>query len=77
MSDEEVIMAVHQQFRDTAYRHLKRIVCTIEPMEKKRCLVLRGEVPTFFMKQMAQVLIIGKINGYEIRNLIEVKFSDF
>jgi hypothetical protein len=78
MQDADVLRSVRKSLDDIGYSDLKGVRLSIEEEETTvedvnvKFLVLRGTVGSFFMKQMAQVCIIEQINGYHVRNLIDV-----
>lgn len=47
----------------------------IKPSIEGDCLVLRGEVTTFYSKQLAQSILQGRVNGYRILNEVIVRIS--
>lgn len=75
MQDAEVLVDSRKRLLDTGYHDLRLVRVSIEketePVTKK-FVVLRGTVCSFFMKQKAQAALMDGINGYEVRNLLEV-----
>lgn len=76
MEDSEVLVNARTQIDGTGYTDLRTVRVSIERevdvQSPKTQLVLRGTVPSFYLKQMAQSAIKTGINGYEIKNLLEV-----
>jgi hypothetical protein len=50
------------------YVTLRRVSCR----QEADFLVLRGEVPSFYLKQLAQEVVRNVVPGGRIRNLLEV-----
>ncbi len=71
MQDSEVLAQVRQRLAATGHNDLRHVDAKIENGH----LVLRGRVGTFYMKQVAQTAIQGRINGFSIKNLLEVRRS--
>ena len=58
--------------RSSSYLALRRLSCDYH----EGVLTIRGRVPTFYLKQVAQSLL-GKLEGVEeINNLVEVRNAD-
>lgn len=76
MQDAEVLVTANRKLSDTGYHDLRLVRVSIEKEvdvpAPKTFVVLRGTVCSFFMKQMAQVALVDGVNGYEVRNLLEV-----
>jgi len=76
MQDADVLANAKQQLHGTGYTDLKLVRISIEKepnaLFPKTHLVLRGTVCSFCLKQVAQSAIRTGINGYEIKNLLEV-----
>jgi hypothetical protein len=76
MQDADVLANAKQQIDGTGYTDLKSVRISIEKevdvQFPKTQLVLRGTVRSFYLKQVAQSAIRTGINGYEIKNLLEV-----
>ena len=77
VEESDVLDRVQRALQATGYHKVGRVRCTIETVDGNKHLILKGSVSSFFLKQMAQAAVIGKVDGYEIRNLIEVEFSEF
>ena len=79
MQDAVVLELI--SFRFQKDRRLNKINIAIETIHGKKGIVLRGVVPTYTLKQIAQAILIGNFDGYEIHNLTEVSaqkyFHDF
>jgi hypothetical protein len=76
MGDEDVLETVRSQLSATGYCDLKTISLSIEEVDCAKKVILRGVVNSYFIKQKAQSSIRKSTNGYQIKNLIEVrKFS--
>jgi osmotically-inducible protein OsmY len=66
--DRRVALLAERQLRDTTYQPLTRISCDFHD----GVAVLRGTVPTFYLKQVAQS-VVGKLDAVkQIDNRIEV-----
>jgi len=72
MQDGVVLDQVRQKIEKSGYHDLRMIRCSIEEVDQKKYVVLRGVISSFFLKQQAQVVIRDWTNGYEIKNLIFV-----
>lgn len=76
MQDAEVLANVRKQLSDTGYNDLRLVRVSIEKEvdvpSPKTFVVLRGTVCSFFMKQKAQATLVGNVNGYEVKNNLEV-----
>lgn len=60
--------AVRNRLHESAYPSIKRIRCQFN----NGILVLRGRLPSFFMKQVAQETVAGLDGIEEIINCVEV-----
>ena len=67
-TDASIIEAVKKQLREHSHLQLQRLWCERED-EK---LILRGQVPSFFYKQLAQEAVMGLEGVSQIVNEIEV-----
>ena len=54
--------------RNSPYAELRSILCELD----RETLVLRGRVPSFYMKQMAQTIVAKLGIANEVVNLLEV-----
>jgi osmotically-inducible protein OsmY len=68
VASSELVAACESELAASGYR----ILTTIKVEEKDGELVLRGRVRSFFMKQMAQVIIKPVCGNTPIANLLEV-----
>lgn len=75
MQDAEILSTVAHYFERTGYPELKEINVSILQENERKLLVLKGMVRSYFMKQMAQVVVMERINGYEVRNLLQVNYK--
>jgi hypothetical protein len=57
-----------QRIQRSAYLPLRNLSCDC----RQGVLVIRGRVPTYYLKQLAQTLISGLEGIREVENLIEV-----
>lgn len=64
----DLAMLAEKQLHDNAYHVLKNIHCSVEG----GALVLRGSLPSFYLKQMAQETVVTLPGVAEIVNLIQV-----
>jgi len=62
-----------EAFRSSGYSSLHAIVCRYH----NNSMILRGTVPTQYLKQIAQNLVLNLRGVQKIRNEIEVSSSDF
>jgi osmotically-inducible protein OsmY len=60
--------AATAQLQASAYLSLRRVICTYD----EGLLVLRGSVPTYFHKQLAQQAVFGIAGVTQVLNQIEV-----
>ena len=57
------------QLMMSAYAPVRRVSCEFEA----GVLTLRGQVPTYFLKQIAQTVVLNRLEGIvEINNRLEV-----
>jgi osmotically-inducible protein OsmY len=61
--------AVHNALAQTGHGWLQRIVVVIEG----RSVILRGKVPNFYLKQMAQVTVLAMPNVEVVKNELHVE----
>lgn len=65
--------AVHSVLSRSPYWLLRCVQCEV----RKKTLILRGVVPSYFLKQMAQTLIRAELpSGLSIENQIEIGGPD-
>ena len=69
---DPVIEAAQRRLRNSPYRDLHRLTCQYDRGE----LVLLGEVPNFFHKQMAQVAVAGLEGVKQVVNATEVRLHE-
>jgi hypothetical protein len=67
--DMDIEAAARRRLTTARHRHLKRVSCRGDADS----LVLRGEVPSFYLKQLAQEVVRGVASGRRIVNLLEVR----
>jgi hypothetical protein len=64
--------AIHQEaiglLQTSGYAHLARLNCRVAD----GVIVLMGQVPTFFLKQMAQTIVMRNRHALGIRNEVRV-----
>ena len=63
------VSAVQYQFRTSAYWSIRQLVCEIDSER----IVLRGTVPTYYLKQIAQSLALRAIGIERLHSDIEVQ----
>lgn len=67
-ADEKLAAAAGRELSDSSYFALRSVSCECH----ERVLVLRGKVPSFYLKQLAQE-IVRKMEGVgEVLNALEV-----
>lgn len=55
--------------RSSSYRSVRHVLCDV----RQRVLILRGRVPSFYMKQIAQTVVRDLLcDGFVIDNQVEV-----
>lgn len=67
-TEESLAAATERALRTSPYPALWRVSCALHDGQ----LVLRGQVRSFFLKQMAQVLASREARGIPIENRVEV-----
>ncbi len=67
-ANSPVAMAALRSLEASSYKLLKQIKCE----EREGALLLRGTVPSYFLKQMAQTVVQGVPGVLEISNRIDV-----
>ena len=68
LDELEVSRAIQHRFEQSAYRSLRQVRCEW----RDGALTLFGEVPTFFLKQMAQTIAASVNGAVAIANQIDV-----
>jgi hypothetical protein len=63
--------AVQRQLQQSPYRSIRTLQCEYE----SGALVLRGSLPTFYLKQLAQSIALRVPGVAAIRDLIEVAYQ--
>ena len=63
------VSALQRQFRASAYWSIRQLVCEID----REQIVLRGTVPTYYLKQVAQTLALKAIGIERLHSDIEVQ----
>jgi hypothetical protein len=66
------VSALQRQFRTSAYWSIRQIVCEID----REQIVLRGTVPSYYLKQVAQSLALKAIGVERVHSHIEVQVED-
>jgi osmotically-inducible protein OsmY len=64
----EVTEAARSRLDDSPYKSVKRVLCQYDG----DVLFLRGRLPSFFHKQLAQEAVLGLNGGLQVINEIEV-----
>ena len=67
-ADEAVLAEARSRFDRSPYRELRAIACDF----REGLLILRGRVPSFFIKQIAQSAVFSIERIEEIENRLEV-----
>lgn len=73
MKDSDVLAGVRRRLQGSSH---KRLAILVTPSIENKEVVLRGIVPSFYLKQVAQAVLRGSTNGYAINNLLEVKIQE-
>jgi len=66
------VSALQKQFRTSAYWSIRQLVCEIDSEQ----IVLRGTVPTYYLKQVAQSLALKAIGIERLHSDIEVQAEE-
>ncbi len=70
LTQKEVVEAeAEARLRQSPYREIRRVTCEFH----EGVLTLRGRVPTFYLKQVAQSLVLWMEGAEEINNRLEVE----
>ena len=70
LTQQEVVEAeAESRLRQSSYREIRCITCEFH----EGVLTLRGHVPTFYLKQVAQSLVLRMEGAEEINNRVEVE----
>ena len=64
-----VVALAEQRLKNSAYLPLRNLRCSFH----EGILVLHGELPSFFLKQMAQSLVAQMAGVGEVLNRVEVR----
>jgi hypothetical protein len=59
---------IEEAIQRSHYTELRGVTCEIDGAT----LVLRGRVPSFYLKQMAQAIVARQCSGQRVLNLVEV-----
>lgn len=65
---DAVVQSLRRRLQNSCYRVLRQISC----QQHDGAIVLRGRVPSYFLKQMAQVVLLADPRAVHVVNLIEV-----
>lgn len=68
-AEQQVLQRAKRCFATSAYFALRRVACAYH----EGVLILRGRVPSFYLKQVAQTIVKNAVEGIQIDNRIEVK----
>jgi hypothetical protein len=60
---------LQKQFQRSPYSALRKLICHVE----QDCIVLRGTVPCYYLKQIAQTLAVKSMGLGSIYSEIEVR----
>ena len=66
------VSALQRQFRTSAYWSIRQLVCEID----RERIVLRGTVPSYYLKQVAQSLALKAVGLERLHSDIEVLVED-
>ena len=66
--DPQLWTVLQRALKSTGYLPLRQLQIEIQDSR----IALRGNVPSFYLKQLAQSVIRRFVTGYEIENLVEV-----
>jgi hypothetical protein len=61
-------MQIHQALQRSGYLSLRSLEILIE----NGLVILRGQLPSYYMKQLAQVFVLGLVGVDEVRNEVQV-----
>ena len=68
-TEEFFELQLKAEFERSSYPAIRRVTCRLND----GILTLRGRVPNYYQKQLAQVLVHGKLDGaVVVRNQVEV-----
>lgn len=67
--DQNLVALARRRLKTSRYLTLSRLSCR----QEADSLVLRGEVPSFYLKQLAQEVLRNVARGRRIVNLLEVR----
>lgn len=67
--DCHVFIEVQRKLRDSGYPSLGKLTCRVVEGQ----IILKGQVPSFYLKQVAQTLAASIDEHQIVKNLIEVK----
>lgn len=68
VSRSSIAESAERRLRESPYQFLKRVSCDFH----EGVLTLRGRVPSFFLKQLAQAAVVGLEGVEEVVNRVEV-----
>lgn len=69
--DQKVILEkAHDRLKQSSYPQLRRIACEFH----EGVLILRGIVGSYFIKQLAHVLVADCVGVEEVSNRLEVRY---
>jgi hypothetical protein len=61
--------AVIAALRSSGYRHLRNLECKV----REDLVILMGVLPSFYLKQVAQTIVMSVDQVREVRNAVEVE----
>jgi osmotically-inducible protein OsmY len=64
----DILAAVHEQLRASSHYFVRAVTCEFE----RGVLILRGRVPSFYLKQLAQTLVRRVAGVDQVKNLVDV-----
>jgi BON domain len=60
---------LEQQFRSSPYWSLRQLICVVD----RGRVIVRGRLPSYYLKQVAQALAVKTVGVERIRSEIEVR----
>jgi osmotically-inducible protein OsmY len=71
--DDLLCLKVTRGLQSSGYGLLQRLMCEVN----NGVVTLSGAVPSFFLKQMAQEVVLGLEHARQVNNLVEVLGGEF
>lgn len=70
---QDLVSEIEQRYRESSYYALRELTCE----RAGGAVVVRGTVPTYYLKQLAQEAIKDTIRGKTFVNAIQVNYGDW